>query len=205
MSALRRIRQSGKRLLKVLAARLKVPIKRVIKFLGEPGVYRLETDLGEVNLGGVAGLINQSKLRVTVADATGRYIPLVDPENWPPIAQALLDACELVDRGTEATLQGAMGEWLRAYLAEKSIHASLEQADEGREPFWQEGSVIIFAGDFKRWLQIRHNERMTQGRLTADLRAFGAEPGVFKLAGNGRPTTRSAWRLPNGPWIPVTG
>jgi hypothetical protein len=192
-------------LLKLLSARFKVPIKRIIRFTGEPSLYRLETDLGDVQLSGVAGLINQSKLRISVADATGRYLPQIDPETWPSVAQALLDACESVDRGQDATLRGAMGEWLRAYLSEKSIHVTLEKADEGREPFMDNGAVVIFTTDFKRWLQIRQNERVTQGRLTADLRTFGAEPGVYKVVSNGKPTTRSAWRLPHGPWIPTAG
>jgi hypothetical protein len=190
-------------ILRVLSARFKVPLKRIVRFTGEPALYRLETELGDVQLGGVAGLINQSKLRISIADATGRYLPQIDPDVWPSTAQCLLDACESVDRGQDATLRGTMSEWLRAYLTEKSIHATLEEADEGREPFLDNGTVVIFAADLKRWLQLRQNERVAQGRLTADLRAFGAEPDVFKAVIGGRPTTRSAWRLPQGPWIPI--
>jgi hypothetical protein len=192
-------------ILKLLSARFKVPIGRIVRYTGEPTLYRLETGLGDVQLGGVAGLINQSKLRISIADATGRYLPQIDSETWPSVAQALLDACESVDRGQDATLRGTMSEWLRAYLSEKSIHVTLEKADEGREPFMDNGAVVIFSGDFKRWLQIRQNERVTQGRLTADLRAFGAEPGVYRAVIHGKPTTRSAWRLPHGPWIPTGG
>lgn len=190
-------------LLKILSARFKVPITRIVKYTGEPTLYRLETGLGNVQLGGVAGLINQSKLRISIADATGRFLPYIDPDKWPPVAQALLDVCELVDRGEDATLHGTMGEWLRAYLAEKSIHPTLAEADEGREPFRDGGAVAIFLSDLKRWLQTRQNERVAQGRLTADLRAFGAEPEVFRAVLEGRPTSRSAWRLPDGSWIPA--
>lgn len=189
-------------LLVALSARFKVPIKRIVKYTGEPTQYRLETAMGNVQLGGVAGLINQSKLRVSIADATGRYLPPIDPEKWPSTAQALLDASEVVDRGEDATLHGTISEWLRAYLAEKSIHPTLEEADEGREPFLDSGDVIIFSGDLKRWLQVRQNERVSQGKLTADLRAFGAKPEVFKLVNQSGETTRSGWRLPAGPWIP---
>jgi hypothetical protein len=189
----------------MLSARFKVPITRIVKFTGEPALYRLETDLGNVHLGGVSGLINQSKLRISIADATGRYIPHIDPDVWPAVAQALLDACESVDRGQDATLRGTMGEWLRGYLAEKSIHPTLVEADEAREPFRNDETVVIFSSDFKRWLQVRQNERVTQGKLTADLRAFGAEPDTFKLTVKEKQTTRSAWRLPEGPWTPSTG
>jgi hypothetical protein len=64
--------------------------------------------------------------------------------------------------------------------------------------------VVIFSGDLKYWLRVRQNERVTQGTLTADLRAFGAKPETFKLVNQGGDTTRSGWRLPAGPWIPLT-
>jgi hypothetical protein len=189
-------------LLEMLSARFRVPIHRIVKYTGEPSQYRLETGCGDVQLGGVAGLITQSKLRLSVADATGRYLPHFDSEVWPMIAQALLDACEAVDRGEDATMRGALSEWLRCYLGEKSIHPTLAEADEGREPFAAGDAVYIFSGDLKRWLQMRQNERVTQGKLTADLRAFGAEPEILKAVIHGRATSRSVWKLPAGPWIP---
>ena len=191
-------------ILETLSARFKVRIQRIVRYTGEPTLYRLETAFGNVQLGGVAGLIGQSKLRISIADATGRYLPHFDPDVWPAIAQALLDACEIVDRGEDATMRGTMSDWLRAYLAEKSIHPTLEEADEGREPFLDGGDVIIFSGDLKRWLHVRQNERVPQNGLTADLRTFGAQPQVFKLVNQSGETTRSAWRLPAGPWIPST-
>ena len=189
-------------ILDLLSKRFNVPMRRIVRYIGGPSFYRLETEFGDVQLGTVAGLITQSKLRLAIADATGRYLPQLDPDVWPTVAQALLDACESVDRGQDATLHGTMSEWLGAYLAERSVHATLEEADEGREPFMDDGSVVMFSRDFRKWLQIRQNERVNQGRLTADLRAFGAEPDVYKAVIKGKQTTRSAWRLPHGPWIP---
>jgi hypothetical protein len=189
-------------LLATVSARLKVPIKRIVRYTGEPCHYRLETELGSVQLGGVENLIGQSKLRLHIADATGRCIPLVKANAWTSIAQALLDCCEVVSRGIDATASGAMTEWLRFYLAEKSVHNSLAEADEGREPFWDGNVVCIFTGDFRRWLQIRQNERIAQNKLTADLRTFGAEPKIVYLTVKDTRTSRSVWTLPAGAWNP---
>lgn len=192
-------------LLDMLSERFKVQIKRVVKFTGEPSEYSIETENGTVQLGGVDGLVSQNKLRLAIADTTGRYLPEFDHRIWPAIAQALLDVCEAVDRGEDATMHGTMSEWLRIYLGEKSIHPSLAEADDAREPFLHLGRVCIFSADLKRWLQIRLSERVTQGRLTADLRAFGAEPQVMDLVVAGKSTSRSAWQLPEGSWIPEPG
>ena len=185
-------------LLETLSSRFKVPIRRIIKYIGEPTLYRLETALGDVQLGGVAGLITQAKLRISIADATGRYLPHIDADCWPDTAQALLDACEPVDRGADATMRGTLAEWLGAYLREKTVHATLAEADEGREPFLDGADVCFFTGDFRRWLQMRLGERVAQGKLTADLRAFGAEPKIFTIMVKKKLSTRSAWKLPGG-------
>jgi hypothetical protein len=181
-----------------------VQITRIIKYVGEPAVYALETTLGDVQLGKVDGLIEQPKLRNSVASVTGRFLPPISGRKWPLVAQALLDACESIDRGEDATVRGTVSEWLRSYLAERSIHPTLEEADEGREPFFDAGAVAIFSTDLRRWLQVRQIEHVTQCELTADLRAFGAEPEVLKTVVKGRASTRSVWKLPAGPWIPVT-
>jgi hypothetical protein len=190
------------KILEALSIRFKVPLKRVLRFTGEDPRYRLETELGDVPLGNVNGLICQGKLRSSIAAATGRYLPHIDDEHWPEIARWLLEACEQRDRGDDATLTGKVTDWLRSYLGHKQPHESLEEADEGREPFLDGGDVFIFSGDLRRWLASQQGERVPPNQLTAELRAYGAEPKVFEVTKNGKVTTRSAWRLPAGLWEP---
>ena len=189
-----------KTIIDTLATKFHVPIKRVVKFTGDDPQYRLETELGSVQLGNVAGLIYQTRLRCSIASATGRYLPHFSDKVWPVIAALLLRACEEVDRGQDATLAGTMGEFLRAYLDHKHPHASIEEADAGREPFLHNGEVYLFSGDFKRWLSLRLGEKIMQNQLTTELRTFGAAPESFNLTVNAKATTRSAWRLPAGTW-----
>ena len=186
-----------------LATKFRVPIKRIIKFTGDDPRYRLETELGNVQLGNVNGLIAQGKLRSSIAASTGKYLPHFDPDDWPALATLLLDACEEVDRGQDATLTGTMTEWLRAYFDHKHPHASIEEADEGREPFLHNGAVYLFSGDFRRWLGLRFAEKIPQNQLTTQLRTFGAAPESFSLTVKGKTTTRSAWKLPAGTWEPA--
>lgn len=202
-AALDEAHKRRQKILQALSTKFRVQIKRIVKFTGDQPQYRLATAFGDVNLGNVNGLIGQSKLRSSIAACTGKYLPHFDPDKWPPIAGLLLEACEEVDRGQDATMKGTMTDWLRAYLDDKQPHETIEEANEGREPFLANGHVHIFAADFRRWLSMRLGERPTQNGLTADLRTFGAEPLTFDLVVNGNRTTRSAWKLPEGIWSPA--
>jgi hypothetical protein len=184
------------RLLEGLNAKLGIRITRIIKYSGDQGQYRLETSHGTVSLGGVEGLISQNKLRKFIADCTGKYIPAFKPEEWATIAQGLLDAVEVVSRGADATLNGTYSEWLRVYFNEQPPLKDLKEADQGRAPFIEGERLHIFAMSFQSWLQIRQNQQITRDRLTAELRAIGAEPSTQYLTVKGKRTSRSVWRLP---------
>jgi hypothetical protein len=182
--------------LQILSAKFHVPIKRVLKFTGDDPKYRLETDVGAVDLGDVRGLIGQAKLRNSIAACTGIYLRKFSEKNWQKYAAMLLSICEDVDRGSDATTVGALTEWLTSYLDQHPPHEKLEEADEGREPFLADGGVHIFTSGFKRWLLAQADERMSRNGLTGLLRAFGAEPVKFDLDIKGKTTSRSAWHLP---------
>jgi hypothetical protein len=185
-----------KTIMQMLAAKFHVPLQRVLRFTGDEPKYRLETDVGPVDLGDVRGLIGQAKLRNSIAARTGIYLPPFDKKQWPKYAGMLLSVCEDVDRGLDATTEGTLADWLSRYLDQRPPHASLQEADEGREPFLDGGAVHIFTSGFKRWLSAQLDERVSRNDLTADLRAFGAEPVKFDLTVHGKTTSRSTWRLP---------
>jgi hypothetical protein len=186
--------------LQTLSAKFGLPLLRVLKFSGDDPKYRLETTVGPVDLGDVRGLIGQAKLRERVAARTGIYLPLFKKTVWPKYAKNLLSLCEEVDRGSDATMEGTLREWLAGYLDQHPPHASLKEADEGREPFLDGGAVHIFTSGFRRWLTAQQDERISRNDLTADLRAFGAEPVKFDLDIEGKTTSRSAWKLPDKAW-----
>jgi hypothetical protein len=120
--------------LRMLSAKFGVPLQRVLKFTGDEPKYRLETDLGAVGLGDVRGLIEQAKLRNSIAACTGIYVPVFKGKSWSKYAGMLLSVCEDVDRGVDATTEGRLCEWLAGYLDQHPPHATLAEADEGREP-----------------------------------------------------------------------
>ena len=183
--------------LQLLSAKFHVPLRRVFKFTGDDPKYRLETEIGSVDLGDVAGLIGQAKLRKSVAACTGLYLPQFTAKHWPKYAQLLLSVCEDVERGTDATTEGTTLEWISGYLDQRPPHPDITQADPGREPFLLGGAIHIYTSDLKRWLRAQFDERVSRNDLTARLRAFGAEPVKVDLTVDGKPTSRSTWRLPD--------
>jgi hypothetical protein len=186
--------------LQTLSAKFGLELRRVIKHTGKSPKYFLETAVGDVALGDVRGLITQTKLRECLAAHTGIYLPLFKRSVWTKYARSLLSLCEDVDRGPDATTEGTLSEWLAAYLDQHPPHASLKEADEGREPFLDGDAVHIFTSGFRRWLSAQQDERISRNDLTADLRAFGAEPVKFDLDIKGKTTSRSAWKLPDKAW-----
>jgi len=82
---------------------IKVKVNRVIKYKTDPFSYNLETETSSVHLGSIKHLIEQKYLRRKIADATGVLIPKIDKNDWPEVAQALLDLCELELVGKDAT------------------------------------------------------------------------------------------------------
>ena len=122
--------------------RFKIPIIRFVKFLGDPPQYRVETALGDVQLGTLDALISQGKLRLRLAAATNLLFPAFKPKDWSKLEQKLLDACEIVDRGDDATLRGGIERYLCRYLSDNP--PSSNQNPVGREPFFRNGRIYIF-------------------------------------------------------------
>jgi hypothetical protein len=112
-------------LLQLLSTKFGLPLLRVLKFTGDDPRYRLETGAGPVDLGDIKGLISQAKLRENIAARTGIYLPLIKRTVWPKYAKSLLSLCEDVDRGSDATREGTLEEWLYAYLDQRPPQKSL--------------------------------------------------------------------------------
>lgn len=186
--------------LRTLSAKFGIELRRVLRLTGDEPKYRLETAAGDVDLGDVKCLIGQTNLRNRLAASTGIYLPLFKGATWSKFAKQLLLICENVDRGVDATKEGILAEWLSQYLDQHPPQPCLKEADEGREPFLDGDAAHIFTSSLMRWLHVQVDERVTRNDLTADLRAFGAEPIKFDLEIDGKTTSRSAWRLPSKVW-----
>ena len=103
-----------------------------------------------------------------------------------------------------------MAEWIRSYLTETGVLDSLQEADEGRNPFVDDtGATCLFSNRLRTYVALSCYERITLQELTTDLTGFGARPihwdGDLNVQGKIIKTSRNYWQLPPGNWIPPRG
>lgn len=176
-------------------------ISRIVKFKTDPPEYRLETPKGSIHLGGVQNLIDQRSLKVKLAAATGHFMNPIDAKKkWPSVAQALLDACTVVDLGDEGTEAGSVRTWLISYFQNKRVFRDPDKALESQAPFIKEDGIYFFLNSLREWLCLS-KEMMSSKELGWKLRNSGVYNATvsFKImkGEDAVPVTRSTWRIPN--------
>jgi hypothetical protein len=187
-------------LLTNLSALFGVKINRIVKYLSEPPQFRLETTDGNIMLGDVGNLIEQSRFRNKVASASGRYINRFKPDRWDSIAQALLDVCTPEGIGDDATMEGTAKVWINGYLDEKPpVDFDPEDSAEiikSHMPFRRDGRICIFGSDLRKWLRVSQMENVSTKEMGTVLRTFNATPDKINLTEGGARTSKSIWVLP---------
>ena len=179
---------------------LTVNIIRIVKYLGDPPIYYMYTQQGDITLGEIDSITAQKKFRERVAEDTKVWIPAVSKKAWEQRVQAILLVCEDNDVGDASHPAQETAAWLDEYLLEKPPREENEwkKAAEVKLPFIQDEQVHIFLGDFRRWLDLTMGQKITPYFLSLRLQQCDAALDKVNLTiGNGR-TSRSCWELPRG-------
>lgn len=174
-------------------------IRRIIKFLSDPPQYRLVLEEGQIHLGGVESILNPGKFRASIAAVAGHLIQRFQGARWDPIAQAILQAVEELDLGTDSTAEGLVGEWLGEYLTQHRPSGDRVEAIGIRHPFvMQDGRVCIFLSEFRSWLAFHRDEKMGRKQLATLLRTAHSEPLAVNYIrpSDGKKTTAACWVVP---------
>ena len=174
-------------------------IRRIIKFLSDPPQYRLVLEEGQIHLGGVEAILNPAKFRASIAAVAGHLIQRFQGARWDPIAQAILQAVEELDLGTDSTAEGLVGEWLGEYLAQHRPSGDRVEAIGIRHPFvMPDGRVCIFLSEFRSWLAFHRDEKMGRKQLATLLRTAHSEPLAVNYIrpSDEKKTTAACWVVP---------
>lgn len=180
-----------------LSTSLGIRVTRILKYGTEPSTYFLETAGGRIRLGEVKGLIHQDSFRDKLAEVTGHYLRPYTKERWAGVAQRLLDACELLEVGADATESGTITVWLQYYLDDNQPMGEKEWKEAallGR-PFGKAGAIYISLQDFRRYVIHRFTENITRNQLALLLRTHDAESEAIDVYSEGKHSTRKVWRL----------
>ena len=170
-----------------------VDITRIVKYLGDPPIYYMYTEQGDITLGKIENVMSQEKFRALTAAATEVVIPSVSKRIWEQRVQAMLRACEKVEVGDASHLAQETRLWLAKYLLKKPPREDdeWEKAVEAKQPFVRHGRVHVFIDDLLKWL----GNQMTSIALGQRLRLCNAQPKQINVHIGNTKTTRACWML----------
>ncbi len=180
------------KLLDSLSEMFGIRIDRVLKIMAAEPRFELVTELGQIVLGDIDAVMGQAKFRNRVAAATNRIVPPCKGPKWTKRAQAMLDACETIDVGPDATREGSAELSVMTYL-ESYPPGDMLLSESSRHPFQHKGHVYFFLNELKRHVGMRTGDRVNVRDLSSDLRNIGCVPMVKRLG----TSTRHVWRLPD--------
>ena len=180
-----------------LATLFGVDITRIVKYLGDPPIYYMYTEQGNITLGKIGNVMSQEKFRGHAAAATGVMIPSVSKKIWEQRVQAMLLACEEIEVGDASHPAQETRLWLAKYLLKKPPREDeeWEKAAEAKQPFLRNGRVHVFMDDLRKWLELAVGNQMTSYALGRRLRLCMAQPGQVNIRIGNTRTTRACWML----------
>ena len=186
------------RILDLLHRVLGVRIYGITRFIGDPPIFWMSTDGGDVTIGRVDHLTSQTDFSNLVLGATGVVMTPRNREQWRMIVQALMRAAINDDVGDASYPLVEMREWIHAYLVSRKplpkCHLNVFIA---HHPFMHEEQAHIFLQKFTSWLRTRTQGPLIAGDLARRLKILGGQPKELPFTLNGRTTKRSVWRLPD--------
>lgn len=188
-----------------LSSLFRVTITNVTRFMSSTPVFRLEMEKdGErqgVMLGDVSTIMEHAKFRNKIAGATLHVIPAVKKSAWEPVAQAILNVCETVDLGVDATDEGLARTWISSYLQHiRTLRESAQEALSAEKAYIDnDGRICVYSSLFKHWLTTNQFEKITRQQLAQIMGVSGCTSGVVNIRIAGQHTTRGIWRL-SGEW-----
>ena len=180
-----------------LAKLFGVDITRIVKYLGDPPIYYMYTEQGNITLGKIENIMSQERFRALAAAATGVVIPSVGKKIWEQRVQAMLLACEKVPVGDASHPARETRLWLAEYLLEKPPREGeeWEKAAEAKQPFVLRGLTHIFLDDLRKWLELAMGNQLTAHAMGIRMRLCNAKTSQVNVHIGKARTTRTTWTL----------
>jgi hypothetical protein len=156
---------------------LTIPVLRLVKVTGKEPQFRMELADGQkIDFPNVNKLIAYESVRSAIAATVGKIIPKIKARQWEALAQAMLDACVVVEGTEEMEWEGAARMYLQHYLAETGFIPSVEgqRLQEQRRPMVIDGSVTVCASDLQVYVNKTTFQTLSVKAVAGMLSALGA-------------------------------
>lgn len=181
-----------------LARLFKVDIIRIVKYLGDPPEFFMQTEQGDITIGPISNVYSQPKFREAVGAATSVVIPKVSGAVWETRIQAILSSAEDVDVGEASHPVEETKGWVHDYLIERYVRSEeeWEKGAQQRRPYMTDGHIHIFMNDILHWMDVTLNQKLDKSKMGQRLRRIGSTTHRVHVNFGGARTTRSVWALP---------
>jgi len=176
-----------------LSILLGVEIIDLVKHLGDPPEYWMETTDGSITLGTINNIVDQGRFRNAVAATTGRVLVRCKEAAWARRAESILSCCREVELGEASHPGSEMAHWVETYLDSQTVLEDQGIAAEQGLPFRKDGAVMFSLSGFRQYLRFSLGEQLSSHRLGQRLRLCGIEPTVVRAVVRGTETSRNYW------------
>lgn len=167
----------------------------ITKYKGDPAQYKLNTIMGDVMLGPIGNLFNQTAFIQKYGEATDVMLSPFKKPVWESIVNAMLLTMNKVDLGDEAKSQGQIAYFLNHFLDHFTPLYDKDEAIYQERSFYWRNCLWISSLTFKRYLGQHEKENVTPKQLGLMLREYGFEPDNINVVINGKPSTRNLWKI----------
>lgn len=148
------------------------------------------SDARVVVVGNVANVTSQKRFADAVYSHTGKLIGPFRPAAWAQILRALGQVVEVVE---SASREGSAEEWIDRYADTASLGYDATILRRCN-PFVDDGSLHVHAGDFRAWLDTHQAQKLPLAQAVSLLRLAGFYSRQMTARDdNGKPIGRHYW------------
>ena len=186
-------------LLLALSMKLKLDIKKILKYLCDPPTYELWLGDGRaLSLGGQENLLEWKAFQCQVGKVASHSVERMKPTEWDKVYALLLGAAEEVQVGPQATERGSLAYWIEQYLTTDKIYEEADWKDAALndQPFRSEGGVWFTMEGLTGFIHARYGERFTSRKLATPCKQVGCVGIKKQIRFKTRVHTKHIWRVP---------
>ena len=176
----------------------RIEILDLVKHLGDPPDFWMETSVGSITLGAVNNILDQGRFVAAVAASTKLVLSTCKKKAWAFRAQAILLCCREVELGEASHPGSEMAHWVETYLETQTILNDQNIAAEQGLPFRKDGAVMFPLSGLRQHLRFSVGEQLSTHKMGQRLRLCGIEPTVIRACIKGKDTSRNYWAYIGG-------
>jgi len=170
-----------------------VEIIDLVKHMGDPPEFWMETAYGSITLGTVNNISNQTRFIDAVAAMTSVVLVKIPAAAWARRAASILACCREVELGEASHPGNEMRHMVTTYLDSQTILDDQGIAAEQALPFRKDGLVMFSLSGLRQYLRFSMGEQLSSHKLGQRLRLCGIEPSVIRVVIKGKESTRNYW------------